>query len=135
MLPLWLVYALIILLLLADVLLFIGLGLAGLFLIGTLAFGAFAGFIEKMIDQLIKDVLGHLRRYIKAHSGPASSHASALVDVVEEIYKIVLWLYNLFQLATGGAIVLINIALLLLGAAALAAVNIILAWLVYVYFL
>jgi hypothetical protein len=134
MVPLWLVYLLIALIILADAVLFAGIVVVGLFLIAYVGLNVFTGFIKLMINQLIKDILEYLKRYIESKSkGKTAGYARGLVDVVKWVYTVVFWAYNVFQLALDVVVALAAVGLILIGMAALAVLNAVLAWLVYAF--
>ena len=136
MLPLWLVYLFIALILLADVLLVAGVIIVGAFLVAYIAFNVFTGFIKWLINQFIHDLLDYLKDYVDRKSqGKTSDYGKGFVDVVRFVYRAVFWAYNLFQLGIDVAISLAAVALIGLGMFALAIINLALAWLVYAYLL
>ncbi len=132
----WWLILIIVLILLLDVLLVIGIAIVAVFLIAYVAFNVFTGFIKLMINKLIHDILDYLKKYAEEKSqGKTSEYGKKLVEAVKWIYRVVFWLYNIIQFGIDAAVCLAAIALILLGMAALAVINLVLAWLIIVYVL
>ncbi|OPY28956.1 MAG: hypothetical protein A4E28_01229 [Methanocella sp. PtaU1.Bin125] len=134
--PIWPVYLFIALILLADLLLVAGIILLVLFLVAYVAFNVFTGFVKLMLNKLVHDLLDYLKKYSEEKSkGKTSDYGKALVEVARWIYRVVFWLYNIFQLGIDVAICLAAVALIVLGVFTLWVINLVLAWLVYAYIL
>jgi hypothetical protein len=132
----WWLILIIILILILDVLLVLGIAIVVIFLVAYIAFNVFTGFIKLMINKLIHDLLDYLKKYADEKSkGKTSDYGKGFVDIVRWIYRVVFWLYNIFQLGIDVAISLAAVALIVLGMIALVIINLVLAWLIYAYVL
>lgn len=130
MLPLWLVYLLIVLILIIDVLLVIGVFLVGVFLVAFIAFNVFTHILGMKIDRHIKERLDRMKRDAEARSQESGAKA---VGLARAGYSIAFTLYKIYDIASGLIVGLIALALLLVGAAGLAVVNVALLWLFNAY--
>jgi hypothetical protein len=133
MIPIWLIYLLIVVILLLDVLLVIGLFAGGIFLLALVVLGILSGFVEKMVDRFIRDILDRMEQYIKSHPSGKGGLASDIAGFVKMVYSILYTLYNAFQLASGLVIGLITLGLMFLDMAVLAVLNVGLLWLLNTY--
>jgi hypothetical protein len=129
MLPLWLVYILVVLLLTIDILLVIGVVLVGLFLVAYIAFNIATTLIGVKIDRYIKERLDRMRD----EAGKKSQNMSKATGYVKTIYSILFILYKIYDIGTGLIISLVAMVLLVIGFAGLAVVNIVLLWLLNAY--
>jgi hypothetical protein len=129
MLPLWLVYILVVLLLTIDILLVIGVVLVGLFLVAYIAFNIVTTLIGVKIDRYIKERLDRMRE----EAGKKSQNMSKATGYVKTIYSLLFILYKIYDIGTGLIISLVAMVLLVIGFAGLAVVNIVLLWLLNAY--
>jgi hypothetical protein len=129
MLPLWLVYILVVLLLTIDILLVIGVVLVGLFLVAYIAFNIATTIIGVKIDRYIKERLDRMRE----EAGKKSQNMSKATGYVKTIYSLLFILYKIYDIGTGLIISLVALVLLVIGFAGLAVVNIVLLWLLNAY--
>ncbi len=130
MLPLWLIYLLIALLLIVDVLLVLAEALVGLFLVAFVAFNVFTHILGTKIDRYIKERLDRMRRGAEAKS---QQRGAGAISLAKTGYSILFIVYKIYDIASGLIVGLIAVGLLLVGAAGLAVVNIALLWLLNAY--
>jgi hypothetical protein len=131
MLPLWLVYILIVLLLVLDILFLLEVVVVGVFLIAYILFNIATAILGRKIDRYIKARLDRMRQEAEAKSqerGKAYGH-------VKSVYSGAFLLYRIYDIISSVVIGLIAFVLLVLGFAALAVVNIALFWLFNAYIL
>ena len=131
MLPLWLVYLLVILVLLIDALLMIGMAAVGLFLIAYIMFNVLTHLLGIKIDRYIKGRLDRLRE----DAGARSQDKANAIGLAKTTYSTLYLLYKIYDIASGLIVGLIAVVLLFIGAAALAIVNLALLWLLHAYVL
>jgi hypothetical protein len=109
-----LIFLLIVLILIADVLLIIGIVSAAVVLITSFVLGLSMRVVESKIEQYLQYKL----------------RGRGLEKV---IYWVIHLSFGFFQLSKGLLAVLSAVAYILLGTAALIAINVLLAWLIYAY--
>jgi hypothetical protein len=129
MLPLWLVYLLIVLILMLDVLLVIEVVAVGVFLVAYILFNIATAFLGRKIDRYIKERLDRMRQEAATKSenmGKATGH-------VKTVYSLLFLLYRIYDVTTSLVIGFIAFVLLVLGFAGLAVVNVALLWLLNAY--
>jgi hypothetical protein len=108
------IFLLIVLILIADVLLIVGILSAAVVLITSFVLGLSMRVVERKIEQYLQDKL----------RGKGLEKA---------IYWFIHISFGIFQLSKGLLAVLSAVVYILLGTAALVAINVLLAWLIYAY--
>jgi len=131
MLPLWLVYILIAILLILDLLLVLEVVVVGLFLIAYILFNIATALLGRKIDRYIKARLDR----VKQEAELRSQNQGKVAGHVKTLYSILFILYRIYDITTGLVVALIAFVLLTLGIAGLAIVNIALFWLLNGYVL
>jgi hypothetical protein len=120
MLPLWLVYILIAILIVLDILFVLEVVVVGVFIIAYIAFNIATALIGRRIDRYIKEKLDRMRKEAESTSqtkGQALGH-------VKNVYSLAFILYRIYDITTSLVIGLIAFVLLVLCVAGLAIVNI-----------
>ncbi len=130
MLPLWLIYLLIALLLIVDVLLVLAEALVGLFLVAFVAFNVFTHILGTKIDRYIKERLDRMRRGAEAKS---QQRGAGAISLAKTGYSILFIVYKIYDVTTGVLVTVVALAMLIIGMAGLAVVNIALLWLLNAY--
>ena len=132
MLPLWLVYLLVVLLLIADALLVTGVAAVGIFLVAYIAFNIFTHLMGIKIDRYVKGRLDRLKQDAEAR---LKDRGAGAIRLAKTAYSTLYLLYKIYDIASGLIVGLIAVVLLFIGAAALAIVNVALLWLLHTYVL
>jgi hypothetical protein len=131
MLPLWLVYILIALILIIDLLLVLEVVVVGVFLIAYILFNIATALLGRKIDRYIKDRLDRMKQEAETKSenmGKATGH-------LKTVYSLLFTLYRIYDIGTSIIIAFVAFVLLTLGMVGLAIVNIALLWLLNAYVL
>lgn len=131
MLPLWLVYILIAIVLIIDLLLVLEVVIVGVFLIAYILFNIATALLGRKIDRYIKARLDRMKQEAETKSenmGKATGH-------VKTAYSLLFTLYRIYDIGTSLIIAFIAFVLLALGFAGLAIVNVVLLWLLNAYVL
>ena len=131
MLPIWLVYILIALILIIDVLLVLEVVVVGIFLIAYILFNIATALLGRKIDRYIKARLDR----VKQEAELRSQNQGKVAGHVKTLYSILFILYRIYDITTGLVVALIAFVLLTLGMAGLAIANIALLWLLNAYVL
>ncbi len=131
MLPIWLVYILIALILIIDILLVLEVIVVGIFLIAYILFNIATALLGRKIDRYIKARLDR----VKQEAELRSQNQGKVAGHVKTLYSILFILYRIYDITTGLVVALIAFVLLTLGMAGLAIANIALLWLLNAYVL
>lgn len=119
-----------------DLLLIALLAMLGTLFTGFVGLKALTDFVEKLINQLILDILKHLDSFIKSKSqGKAVGFMVFLVDVARTVYKLLYAAYSMIGVliscfVTAGAGILAILAFVLL-----IVINLLLVYLIGSYIL
>jgi hypothetical protein len=131
MLPIWLVYILIALILIIDLLLVIEVVVVGIFLIAYILFNIATAILGRKIDRYIKERLDRM----KQEAGTKSENMGKATGHVKTVYSLLFTLYRIYDIGSALVIGFIAFVLLVLGLAGLAFVNVALLWLLNAYVL
>ena len=129
MLPIWLVYILIALILIIDLLLVLEVVVVGIFLIAYILFNIATAILGRKIDRYIKERLDRMKQEAETKSenlGKATGHAKT-------VYSLLFTLYRIYDIGSALVLGFIAFVLLVLGFAGLAFVNVALLWLLNAY--
>ncbi|HMK46953.1 MAG TPA: hypothetical protein VK436_10040 [Methanocella sp.] len=99
MLPSWLAILMVLAFIGADLLLISAIAVIVALFIGFLGVSAFRGYIEGLINELIRDILAELQGYITTKQGKAADYTSAGLGLARKIYSLIYGCYNLFHTA------------------------------------
>jgi|AGTN01.2.fsa_nt_gi hypothetical protein len=131
MLPLWLVYILVVILVVLDVLFVAGVIVVGVFLVAYILFNIATALFGRKVDRYIKARLDRMRQ----EAGATSENRSKAVGHAKTVYSIAFLLYRIYDITTSLVIGFVAFVLLVLGSAGLAIVNVALFWLLNAYIL
>lgn len=129
MLPMWLVYVLIVVLIILDVLFVIEVVVVGLFLVAYILFNIATALLGRKINRYIAEKLESMKQEATLKSENRGKAAS----LVKTIYSVLYLLYRVYDVGTALLISLIAFVLLVMGFAGLAIINIALFWVLNAY--
>lgn len=129
MLPMWLVYVLIVVLIILDVLFVIEVVVVGLFLVAYILFNIATALLGRKINRYIAEKLESM----KQEATLKSENRGKAAGLVKTIYSVLYLLYRVYDVGTALLISLIAFVLLVMGFAGLAIINIALFWVLNAY--
>lgn len=131
MLPMWLVYMLMIVLIILDVLFVLEVAVVGVFLIAYILFNIATALLGRKINRYIAERLERARQ----EAALKSENRGKVAGLVKTAYSILYLAYRAYDVGTALIVALIAFALLIVGVAGLAFINIALFWLLNAYVL
>lgn len=131
MLPMWLIYMLIIVLIILDVLFVLEVAVVGVFLIAYILFNIATALLGRKINRYIAERLERARQ----EAALKSENRGKVAGLVKTAYSILYLAYRVYDVGTALIVALIAFALLIVGVAGLAFINIALFWLLNAYVL
>lgn len=129
----WLIWLLVIGAALVDLVLVLALVALGALFTGFVAVKAFQDYIEKIVFELIKDLLAELQRFIGKKEGKLAGATGSAVTAANALYGFVLGVYNFAQSALF-ALIAVGVGLLAVAiSVSLVAISGVLVYLVFTY--